>query len=669
MAKNIVIIESPGKIKKYKEYLGSEYKILGTFGHCVDLPEKKLSVNIKKDFEPTFEVKEDSKDIIKSIKTACKKAKSVYLMTDEDREGEAVAVHIYNQIKGLGVPVFRASTNEITKKGIQNAIDNAGELDYNKYNAYLARRILDRVVGYKLSFLTKQSTGGRSAGRVQSAVLRIIVDREKEILAFIPEEYWILTANLLSSKNKNYTAVLTDKIKVPNAEKATQIYDEVLKGSPIVASVNSKEVVVKPWPPFTTLPMIASASTILGWQMKRTMDVAQDLYNAGTISYHRTDSPFMAQEALQSVRAFVDHTYGNQYLPDKSNFYSSKKGSQEAHECCRPTDVSNTGSSLSGDKQKLYQLIWKRAVASQMAPGCDRRVKVITKISGYDFISNGSQVLFDGFRKCWNYSKKDDLILPDLFKGEKCTLKSLLKEQKFTSPPSRFSDASLAKTCEKEQLTRPATIKGVVETLKARKYITQAKKSFNPTELGIKVVDFLVAADMCFVDIKFTGRLEELLDEIQGQTKDKVDVLNDFWTRLKLDIENGKKVKEQQEITKYKCPKCNGFLLLKHSNFGPFIVCQNSKKLTKKEKEEGIKSGCDYLANVGEDGSPVEKVKKKLEYADFICKECKGKMVKRKSKFGTEFYGCENFSTGCRCTANLDGVFSKPKSKKWSKKK
>ena len=426
MAKYLVIIESPGKIKKYKEYLGKDYEIISCFGHCVDLPEKKFGVNIKKKFEPTFEVKEDSKATIKTIRAQSKKAKAVYLAMDRDREGAGIAQHIHNQIKDLGVPIYRAVTSEITKKGIQDALANAGELDENKYNAYLTRRILDRVCGYKVSYLTKQSTGGRSAGRVQSAVLRILTDREKEILVFKPEEYWVLTARLLSSQKEQYTAILTEKTKVPNEKTAEQIYNKVMKGTPTVSKVESKEVQVKPWAPFTTLPMIASASTVLGWQMKRTMNTAQELYSSGLCTYHRTDAPFMAQEAVQSARGLIEHTYGITYLPDKPNFYGSKKGSQEAHECCRPTDfaltdLSNWNATFSGDQQKLYSLIWKRAVASQMKPGRDRRMKVITDITDYDFISNGNQVLFDGFRKCWTYGKKEDVLLPALVEGEVCS--------------------------------------------------------------------------------------------------------------------------------------------------------------------------------------------------------------------------------------------------------
>jgi DNA topoisomerase-1 len=653
----LIVIEAPKKVNSFKKHLGSGYQIVPTYGHCVDLPEKKLSVNIRKNFEPTFEVKPDSKEVVKTLRSQAKKATDIYLMTDEDREGEAIAWHVYEQIKDqTKANIYRATTNQITKKGIQDALASPGQIDMRKVDAYKARRILDRLCGYKTSYLTQQATGGRSAGRVQSAVLRVIVDRENEIINFVPEEYWVLTAYLLTKKGEQYTAVLTDKIKVPNESEATRIYDEVLKGQPFIKSVEIKEVNVNPYAPFTTLPMMASASTVLGWGAEKTMKVAQSLYEGGHITYHRTDSPFMAQEAVGSIRDFICHEYGQDYLPAHAFVYAAKQGAQEAHECCRPTDVTITPS-LGGDERKLYQLIWKRAVASQMSPGRDRRMKVITDISKYDFISTGRKVLFDGFRKVWTYVSTEDALLPDLKKNEETTLKALEKEQKFTSPPPRFSTASLSKFCEKEQISRPATFANIIKTLKDRKYITDSKKSFRPTQLGMDVVRFLVDADVCFVDVGFTADMEKKLDQIQESSSELETVLSDFWTRLKADIENGKKVKSCREVSEYDCPKCGQKLLRKHSRYGPFFVCSNSKATKDKKRE-----GCDYIAKVGECGEPVEKVVKAKEYADFPCKNCGGKMVKRVSKHG-EFYGCEGYPK-CKTAASLDGTFNEPKKRR-----
>ncbi len=315
-------------------------------------------------------------------------------------------------------------------------------------------------------------------------------------------------------------------------------------------------------------------------------------------------------------------------------------------------------------------MIWRRAVASQMQPGRDKRTKVITKIAGYDFTSRGNVVLFDGHRQVWTYSQSGDVILPPLFESENCSLASLEKDQKFTQPPPRYSTASIIKKCEDEQIGRPATYAALLKTIQDRKYVTVEKKAYHPTELGMKVIDFLKKADICFVDLSFTADMELRLDEVQAGTITKVDVLEKLWTRLKADIEKGKQIKDEQQKSDYDCPKCDGKLLLKHSHFGAFFSCENYKKPKKGEKGTKIfpDGSCQYIAKVGEHGEPVEKVVKPKEYASFQCKKCKSKMVKRASKFG-EFYGCEAFPK-CRATSDMDGNFKDPKKKKkWGKKK
>lgn len=659
-----IIIESPGKIKKIKSYLGSDYDVVTSFGHCVDLPAKGLSVNIKKDFEPTFAINEDKLEVVMAIIKSCKKSKAVYLMMDPDREGAGIARNIYEQIKDLGVPVYRAISNEISQGKIKEAIANATEVDEEQatYDAYLCRRILDRIVGYKTSFLTQQATGGRSAGRVQSAMLRILTEREKEIVHFIPEEYWVLTAYLQSSKKAPYTAVLDEKIEVPNEKIAAEIYEKVIKGIPKVTSVDSQEVAVSPYAPFTTSTLIQSFSTSFGWTASKTMKTAQGLYEAGHITYMRTDSPMMAKEALTEVRGIIEHEHGLDYLHPTVRFYSAKKGAQEGHECCRPTNLSATHVSGSGDAQKMYEMIWRRTIASQMASGKDCRLKVTTKIGGYNFISRGNTRLFDGFRKIWTYAKHNDVLLPPLEEGEKCTLLKLEKEQKWTTPPPRYSDASLQKKCDASQITRPATFASFLTTLENRGYIKREKKSFHATDLGIRVVDFLVAADMCFVDMGFTADMETWLDEVAAGKKDKLVVLKDFWEKLQANIANGKKVKDELEKTDFPCPSCKSNLRHKHSRFGPFFSCENYKK-------DG--TGCKYTAKVGEDGKPVDKIAKIKEYAPFNCEHCDSKMVKRKSQFG-EFWGCSEYPA-CKGIADLNGQFQPlkkgGKKKNWGKKK
>ncbi|MHA2279481.1 MAG: type I DNA topoisomerase [Promethearchaeota archaeon] len=658
MSKGLVIIESPGKITSYKKALGSDYTIAASYGHCVDLPAKGLSINIKKNFEPTWDINPDKHEVVTYLKKAAKSASAIYLMSDEDREGEAIAWHLKRVLeKSTKAPFHRASTNEITKTGIKKALQNPGDINLKMIDAYLCRRLLDRLCGYKTSFLTQQATGGRSAGRVQSAMLRVLTEREKEIKHFVPEEYWILTAHFLSSQKAAYIGVLDEKIKVPNDKVATEIYQKVVKGKPVVASVDTQDVSVTPYAPFTTSTLIQASSTVFGWPAHKTMQVAQGLYEAGHITYMRTDSPSMAKEAVTTVRELVDHEYGTDYLHSTPRVYTAKKGSQEGHECCRPTEILSQSVSGSADAQNMYGMIWKRAIASQMAAGKDRRVKAVTKIGGYDFVSRGNTRLFDGFRKVWTYGKQQENLLPDLKKGEKCTLTQLDKEQKWTTPPPRYSDASLQKKCDSAQITRPATFASFLKTLENRGYITRTKKSFEATDLGIRVVDFLTEAKMCFVDLKFTAEMEQLLDEVASGSKDKTKVLKDFWDTLKSNIENGKKVRDELSKTDYECPKCPGKLRRKHSKFGAFYSCENYKK-------EG---GCSYVAKIGDDGKPIEKVVQAKEYAPFVCELCSSKMVKRKSKYG-EFYGCETYPS-CYAVADLVGTFKKSKKAKKSKKK
>jgi len=675
----LIIIESPHKAPTYKKVLGSGYEIFASRGHCVDLPPKKLGVDVRKDFEPTFQVMDDSSQIINALVSKAKKATEVWLLTDEDREGEAIGWHLANQLKGKTKAVIkRATTNEITSKGITRAMQNPRDIDLRKIDAYLVRRIMDRLCGYKTSFLTQQATGGRSAGRVQSAILRLLVEREIEIIRFVPEEYWTITAHLLSSKQEAFYGVLSDKVKVASEAEARKIYAAVAAGKPKVASVESKEVTVRPLPPFTTLPLISAASSILGMGEATTMKLAQGLYEAGYITYHRSDSPFTSEEAIGLMREQIEVQFGPKYVPKQPNKYQAKGGAQEAHECIRPTNFLQGPGTIGGEASRLYDLIWRRAMSSQMAPGTDRRLKVVTDIAGYDFLSHGNVRVFDGFRKVWKYGRSEDVILPDLKKGEKCTFNpntevpksdnivigdhpGLVAEQKFTQPPPRYTESTLPKLCEKLQIGRPATYKSIIGTLIDRKYITKEKKTFHPTDLGIDVTGFLVDADFCFADVKFTADMEQTLDKVAvGQTP-RNSVLRDFWARLKGDIEKGKQVKDERQKTGWKCPKCGGAILKKHSQFGAFFVCENGGK--------SKKDGCPYKADVGDDGKPVEKTVAKKEYADFKCDKCGSKMVKRKSRYG-EFYGCEGYPK-CRSIADLNGVFKEPgtgKKKSYKKK-
>ncbi len=657
----LVIIESAGKIQSFRKALGKDYQVVASYGHCVDLPVKGLSVNIKKDFEPTFEVTPAKKDVVASLRKMAKAASAIYLMTDEDREGEAIAWHLKNELESYTkAPFLRASTNEVTKAGIEKALANPGDINDQMIDAYLCRRLLDRLCGYKTSFLTKQATGGRSAGRVQSAMLHVIVSREKEIMHFVPKEYWVLTGNFNTLKGLNYLGILDEKIEVPNEATALQICKEAQDSKPFVSLVESKDATLRPYAPFTTSTMIQAAGSMLGWTAAKVMKTAQGLYEAGHITYMRTDSPSMAKEAVTAIRDFVLHEHGDNYLHSSVRTYSAKKGSQEGHECCRPTHI-EIRSASGTDANKLYTMIWCRAVACQMSDGKDKRTKIITRAGNYDFISKGNIRLFDGFRKVWNYSKHDDVTLPTITEGEKVTLLDIIKEQKWTTPPPRYSDASLQKKCDALQIARPATFTSFLSTLEKRGYIVREKKSFKATDLGIRVIDFLVQSKMCFVDLKFTAQMETFLDEIASGNRNKLQVLTEFWEKLKQNIEDGKKVKEESQKTSHKCPVCKGILLLKHSDFGSFLSCEN---FSRKEDE-----GCKYKANIDSEGNIVEKVVKEKEYAAFSCQHCNSKMIKRVSKFG-EFWGCESYPS-CRGIADLNGTFKplKKGKKSYSKKK
>ena len=665
---NLVILESPGKIKAVSKYLGPGYQVIASKGHCIDLPVNKIGVDIKKDFEPTFVPLGDRISTLHEIKTLAKKSDAIYLFTDMDREGCAISSHLAGFL-GMPDKVWRIKSNQITKEAIQHAMQNPHKIEEDTclFDAYLCRRIMDRLCGYKTSFLTQQATGGRSAGRVQSAMLRIIVDREKEIIHFVPEEYWVLTAQFLTNKGECYTGKLDEKIKVPNETTATEIFNKVQGGSPVVSSVEIKTVNANPYPPFTTNGLIQSGSTCLGWGADKIMKVAQGLYEAGHITYMRTDSPFMAAEAIQTIRHLAEHQYGAKYVPANPNYYSAKAGSQEGHECCRPTHFENGPGSLDGDDRRMYDLIWRRAVASQMTPGQDERQKIITLTAGYDFVSHGNRCLFDGHRRVWTYSDSEDVTLPMLKEGEVVSLKSLEKDQKFTTPPSRYSDASLNKKCEKEQISRPATFASFVKTLQSRGYISKKGKSFQATELGIAVTDFLINSNMCFVDIAFTANMEQLLDDVAADQKQKTPVLTDFWTRLKGDIANAQKVKAAAQVTEHVCPKCGGHLLQKHSKWGGFYSCENYKPAKKNKDGEKVtpEGSCTYTAKIGDHGEPIEKVPVEKEYAPFDCNKCGGKMVKRTSKYG-EFFGCQTYPA-CKTTADMDGNFKESKvgGKKW----
>jgi DNA topoisomerase-1 len=660
MAKYLVIVESPSKATKIAQYLGKDYYVMASKGHIADLPSKGLNVDLKKNFKPHYEVMEDKVDVVAKIVSEAKKAQAVYLMSDPDREGEAIAWLISQQLPS-GTQFFRAKTNSITDTAVKQAIDEADQINMDLVDAFEARRILDRLVGYKCSYLTQSATGGKSAGRVQSAALRALSDREKEIKSFVPQEYWDIGAELLTTnKDKIWTRLTKpEKMDVSNEDKAKQIVAALTKKTAVVSKYDTKEVFSSPYAPFTTSSLQQTAATILGWSQDKTMSVAQALYENSFITYMRTDSPYIEPGTISALRTEIQTRYGKKYLPDKANFYASKaKNAQEAHEAIRPTHVEvEQIDELESDHKKLYKMIWQRTVASQMERSKSLGVSARFTVGSYELGANGSSLLFDGWKKVWHYALSDDTLLPVLNIGDKCDIIDVSSEQKFTQPPSRYTKSSITKLYEETGIGRPSTYASITKTLLARKYIELLKNSYQVTDLGLKVSDFLQKSGFCFIDLDFTSKMEEKLDRITNKEAKKIDTLTEFWDRLQKDITNAKTLKVDASQTNFPCPKCKNMLALKHSKFGAFFGCTDKKE-------------CGYTAIVGPDGEPKEKPPK--EYGSEPCQLCGSKMVKRNSKMGG-FFGCEKFPS-CRGMRNLQGEVIEQKKtegkkpwKKWKK--
>tara|TARA_Y100000034_G_C6904635_1_gene419398 strand:+ start:1711 stop:3687 length:1977 start_codon:yes stop_codon:yes gene_type:complete len=657
MAKSLVVIEAPGKLKSFRKYLGNKYTILASRGHVADLPEKKIGVDIKKQFTPTYEIMPGKQSTIDEIVKAASKAETIYLMTDSDREGEAIAWHVARYLP-KDKEIRRAVTGSLTKKAIEDAIKDSHCIDADKVNSYECRRILDRLCGYKCSFVTKQATGGRSAGRVQSAALRILAEREKEILTFIPHEYWPIEAELLTPRDEKIVAIIKKPkpLDIRSGDDAKKICDRLKKGPVKVTKYDEQEVSQKSFAPFVTSTILQSAAASFGWKSDHTMKVAQRLYEASAITYHRTDSTFIIPDFISGIRSTIQTRYGASYLPDKVNFFGKQKSAQEAHEACRVVDISQETSST-GDDAKLYKMIWKRTVASQMAPMRIKRITAEFTCDKYILGANGSRVLFDGWRKVWDYGSVEEKELAEASVGETVKVIDIKTEKKMTQPPPRYSTTSTIKKLESEGIGRPSTYASILKTLEDRNYVEYNKKNIQVTALGIRVSDFLIASDFCFVDLHFTSDMEEKLDEIAIKKTTKLEVLTEFWNRLKVDLTKAKEEKDKASKTDIDCPQCKkGKLMSKYSNFGPFFVCERAK-----DEDDP----CDFKANQGDDGKP-EKKKEKV-YGPDPCPDCKEKMIQRESRYG-KFFGCSKFPK-CKGMRDLEGEVIVPKKKKGKKGK
>ena len=651
--KILVIVESPSKAKTIGKFLGARYKVIASVGHVRDLPKSKLGIDIENDFEPQYISIRGKGDIIKELKKEAKNASKVYLATDPDREGEAISWHLAFLLGIDMTSPCRIVFNEITSKAIKEAIKNPRPIDLRLVDAQQARRVLDRLVGYQISpLLWRKIRRGLSAGRVQSAALKIICDRENEIRAFKPEEYWTITAEF--RKNRKFEAKLTEfrgkKLVIKDKEQNDSILDELGKGAYSVKSLEEKDRMRKPAAPFTTSSLQQDAANKLNFTTKKTMLVAQQLYEGveikgrgtiGLVSYIRTDSVRISDEARAASKEYILNAFGEEYYSD--NIYSNrKKDVQDAHEAIRPSHVElepdAIRESLSKDQYNLYKLIWSRFIASQMAPAKYKAVSAVIENGDYIFKATVSKLLFDGFHKVYSGSKDkdDDKLLPQLDKGEQLEPSKVEGEQNFTQPPARFTEASLVKDLEEKNIGRPSTYAPIVATLIDRKYISKEKKTLVPTELGFIVTDVMEQYFKEIADAGFTAQMEENLDDIEVKGTEWKQVIRDFYGTLKeeLDVADSEiqKVDLEVELTGENCEKCGRPMAVKHGRFGAFAACT---------------------------GYPECKNTKPLvQTIDVKCPECGKDIVARKSRKGRVFYGCSGYP---ECTQSF---WNKPVNRK-----
>jgi len=629
----LVIVESPTKAKTIQKFLGSDFKIKSSFGHVRDLPESKLGIDVEKNFEPDYIIPTKAKKVVSELKKESAKADETILATDEDREGEAIAWHLQEALK-LKDPE-RIVFHEITKSAIEKALENPRKIDFNLVNAQQARRILDRIVGYKLSpFLWKKISKGLSAGRVQSVAVRLVVEKENEIKKFIAKEYWSVEA-LLKKSEKEFTAILTkkddkpiDKLDIKNTEEANQILKDLNASDYIVDNVEKKETKKHPAPPFTTSTLQQAAWQRFKFSSKATMALAQRLYEEGHITYHRTDSLNLAESSLLAAKEFISQKFGKDYCPATPVKYKTKSGSaQEAHEAIRPAYAEKTPESL-GEidprQLKLYTLIWQRFIACQMTPAIFDSVAADIKAKDYTFRANGQTLKFSGFLKVYPV-KFEEKELPDLEKNDNLELLKLDSLQHFTEPPARYNEASLIKALEKYGIGRPSTYAPTLTTIQNRNYVEKnEQKRFVPTEMGTIVNDVLINNFPEIVDIDFTAKMETELDEVAEGKDTWQKTVRDFYIPFAKNLEKKYDEVEKKDLIKEtdkKCPKCESPMIERLGRFGRFYACS---KFPECKHTESIEN-------------------KKLDL-NIKCPKCKeGDIVARKTKRGKIFYGCNKF--------------------------
>ena len=641
MGQNLVIVESPAKAKTISKYLGKNYTVEASMGHVRDLPKSKLGVDIEDNFNPKYITIRGKGELIAKLKKAAKKADKIYLATDPDREGEAISWHLANILKISEDDTCRIVFNEITKSAVKESIKEARKINLNLVDAQQARRVLDRLVGYEISpILWKNVKWGLSAGRVQSAALKLICDKEEEIKAFEPKEYWTVDC-ILKKERKKFPIKLTKyenkKIEITTEEEAQKIIRELEENDYRIDKVKKGNRLKNPLPPFTTSTLQQEASKKLNFMTKRTMSIAQALYEGvdvkgygtvGLITYMRTDSVRISEEAQGKAIDFIKESYGEEYIPEKPRVYKGKKNIQDAHEAIRPSHIEITPeiakASLSAEQYKLYSLIWKRFIASQMT-SCSLNTNSIDIVNGaYSFKASGSTIKFDGFMKVYDYTTEDDendVSLPVLEEGEILLPASVEGKQHFTQPPARYTEASFVKLLEEKGIGRPSTYVPTISTLLSRDYVSREKKNLVPTELGFIVNNIMSDYFKQIVDVDFTADMERKLDYIEEGSEEWKEVVGEFFAPLKIAIDKAEKeiskVVIEDKVSDVPCDKCGRMMVIKRGRYGAFLACPGYPEC--------------------HNAKPI------VEELDVPCPKCGGKILAKRSKKGKKFFGCSNY--------------------------
>jgi len=732
MPKSLVVVESPTKVRTISKFLGQGFTVRASMGHVRDLPENELSVDIQNGFTPKYVIIESKKKVVKQIKDAAQQVDSILIATDPDREGEAIGWHLAYELRNTKKPINRITFNEITENAVRNAIKHLGKIDQHLVDAQQARRILDRLVGYQISpILGRTIKWGLSAGRVQSVAVRLVCEREEEIEAFVPEEYWSIAAKLKSEKTEPFEAKLSlidqKKAKVENEEQAKTVVKEAGGEKFIVDKIDRKERKRSPVPPFITSNLQQEAARKLRFTAKKTMAVAQQLYEGlkigdegmlGLITYMRTDSTRVAKEAIDSVRELIGKKYGSAHLPSKAIHYRSKKGAQDAHEAIRPSSVERTPESikqfLKKDQYALYDLIWKRFVASQMKPAIFDVTTVDIKAGKYTFRANGSIIKFRGFMSVYLEGKDDspeedkESILPELVEGEILQLLGITPEQHFTQPPPRYSESTLVKALEDKGIGRPSTYAETLSKIQDRNYVVRERGRFTPTEMGRLVNALLVKSFPGIIDVEFTAKMETELDDVEDGKRKWVEVLEEFYGPFSQSLKKAPETiraakKDMEEVTDEVCEVCGKNMVIKWGRYGRFLACsgypecKNTKELNNEEQtsedtdsteEKCEKCGSPMVVKGGRYGKflacsayPECKNTRQIgqgkkapdEPTEEICENCGSPMVIKTGRYG-RFLACSKYpecktarplSIGVDCPKpDCDGYIAEKRSKR-----